>query len=247
MAWKSSPEVRARIKAAYDVAQSIVSRSLVAIYSDYVTKTGLDTVDQTGTAFLILWRGRQVLVTAKHSLLGHDGSDNPSQKSVFLNGRLHRLGELGSATLFSHPRLDISALPAHRYSVDRCLPADTLQPVRTAPKLLTIFGYLARDFRRSETDSTLLLRPHIYSSKLLHIDEDVVRMRYSRSKSVGTGSGSREHAPVPSGLSGSPMLDTNALQRGEIKVLGVFTEWSRDIGSGVSVVALAPLLDSLSE
>lgn len=247
MVWKSSPEIRARIKAAYDVAESSVSRSLVAIYSDYITKTGFETVDQTGTAFLVLWRGRQVLVTAKHSLFGPDGFDDPSRKSVFLDGRLHRLGELGSTTLFSHPSLDISAFPAHRYSVDRCLPADTLQPVRATPKLLTVFGYLARDFRRSEADSTLLLRPHIYSSKLLHIDEDVVRMHYSRSKSIGTGSGSREHAPVPSGLSGGPMLDTNALRRGQIRILGIFTEWARGFGSGVNVVALAPLLDSLSE
>jgi len=78
-------------------ALALVTPHLVAIYQE-ATLPRVKT-EQVGAGFLIKHKHRPVLITAKHTLYGHDGNEDPWAKAIFVTGFLKMLGHLKSREL----------------------------------------------------------------------------------------------------------------------------------------------------
>lgn len=242
----SSPTVRSAIDAAQKAAEVLVLPSLVAIYSDHETKGGTALPRQTGTGFLVSWSEQAALITASHTLFGYDNAEDPGRKSVFVDGGLRYLDDLRWSTIGSVSGYDLAAIYLAAFPVARCLPQQSVQPVGD-PKLVTLVGYLARDFNRSRSESRLVNRPSVYTNKVRSVADDIISFHYPRKKNLDTASAERVVAPIPHGLSGGPLLDTRRLMKGEAQVVGVFFAWDAGIGLGVSSTRLPTLLADLSD
>ena len=229
---------------AADAAESLVLPSLIAVYSDHEVPGGTVMPRQTGTGFLLAWRSRVALVTAKHVLFGHDGKDAPGRKSVFAQGGLRHLDELRWSTIGSVSEYDVAAIFLDAFPLEHCLPQFSLD-TPAAPKLATVFGYLARDFKRAHTAGRLTIRPNIYTNRVRSIENGIIRFHYPQKTNLDTSSAERVVAPIPRGLSGGPLLSTNQLRQGQVQVIGVFFAWDAGVRYGVTADTLPPLLDEL--
>lgn len=226
------------VKHVPDAASEFVQPYLLAIYDDVP--------DQIGTGFLTLWNGHPLLVTAKHVLYGHSFEDDPCSKQIFVGGELKTIQEVAASPIIEDQRLDLSILHMKDVPHERCLPYTCLKFQSVPPKMLSIMGFLERDFRRSKLESTLTPKPFIYTDKLKPLDEEFIGITYLR-RGRTTATGLSELAPIPRGLSGTMMVSATALLRETVEVFGVFTDERREQGYvfGSHINALQPLMQRL--
>jgi hypothetical protein len=221
-----------------NAAESLVQPHLVAIYDS--------APDQVGTGFLTIWNAKPLLVTAKHTLYGQYFDQDPSRKQVHIGGRLRQLNELRISRIADNHDFDVALVHVDDFNLDRCLRYTALQFDAPPPQSITIFGFLERDFRRSEIEETLWPKPYLYTNSYKDAGHQRVGMEYTN-RAVTTDTGKNEMAPIPRGLSGTVMLSTTALLTTQVKICGVFTEerLSDAYVFGTHVSVLLPLMESL--
>jgi hypothetical protein len=220
--------------------QEMVQPHLVAIYNDVP--------DQVGTAFLTIWRGKPLLVTAKHTLFGVAFNENPLTKQLHLDGDLRTLGEVSDSEIADDHDLDVAIMHVRGFDLARCLPHAALQFDASPPSLISLVGFLARDFHRSKTESMLKPKPYCYTNLRADVGPQSIGMTYTN-RAITTDTQKNEMVPIPRGLSGTLMVSTAALLLGQVKVFGVFTE-ERLIEArifGTHVFALEGLMKSLPD
>ena len=202
--------------------------------------------DQVGTGFLSLWNGKPTLITAKHTLFGENFDQDPMLKKVHLGNDLVALSEVAGSNLISNQDQDVAAIHVLGFPSDRCLPYTALQFDTPLPGVVSIVGFLLRDFRRSALSSEVKPKPFCYTNSQIELPGEFLGLKYTN-RAINTVSGERELAPVPRGLSGTVMLNTAALLLGEIKVAGIFTEerLAKSYVFGSKIRNLQPLLDEL--
>ena len=187
-----------------------VQPHLVAIYDG-----SKDEPYQVATGTLIARNERPVLLTAKHSLFGEAGNGDLMTKSIFVEGELKLVKELVSHDLMVDPNNDLIAFYVDEFSPERCFPLTCLCRERETPALVTIFGYLARDFRRDRHSGILRPSPYIYTNKACNRGSGYVGLLHPKSLNRVTLSGKEVMAPRPSGLSGCPMMNSIKLIGGK--------------------------------
>lgn len=208
-----------------ETSLELVQPHLVAVYEEK-TDPRVKTV-QIGTGFLVRHRDRPVLVTAKHVLYGHEFDEDPSQKAVLVGGLLRKLGQLDAVHLVNSDEHDLTVFYVDEFGLERCLPSSVLCPGGGDPAMVTIHGYLARDFRRDRKTGILRPAPRVYTNSRFNLGAGYVALRYPKSRNRSTG---KIMAPRPSGMSGCPMLDSLRLRERQISIVGVFTEYRGDQG-----------------
>jgi hypothetical protein len=206
-------------------AERLIQPALVAVYeADHRGRPR-----QIGTGFLVLWRDRPFVVTAKHTLYGHSYDEDPAEKLIFADGRLDRLPSFGIDQIVKADEFDVAGFYADIYEPERCLSSDSLfRSSREGPNLITIFGYLARDFRRN--DATLRPKPWLYTDVEVAGEPGYVTMAYPKNRALETRSSRRTMTSRPEGLSGCPMLDAADLARGQVSIRGLFTDQPPESG-----------------
>src|SRR5664279_4422239 len=110
---------------------ALVQPHLVAIYlqeTEPKAKT-----QQVGTGFLVRYKNRPVLITAKHTLYGKRGDENPGEKAIVVPGGLKLIGHLQSRELVQENTYDIAAMYVDEFDLARCLPLSSLTPVDVPP------------------------------------------------------------------------------------------------------------------
>jgi hypothetical protein len=224
----------------------LVFPALVAIYE---RPDGSDIATfQSGTGFLIRLRGRPALVTARHTLYGHRFDEDPWKKHIVFNGRLRSLFELRTNKILQHLSDDLTALYADELGLAGSLPPSCLLPTEATCPLVSIYGFLGRDFRRHLHVGALRPQPYLYANVRAAARSGCVGIYYpTKNKNIDPRTGNTVQAPRPEGLSGGPMLDTVRLSFGMIRIVGVFTEQKngRGLGEGASkVIALLRQLDA---
>ncbi len=75
----------------------------------------------------------------------------------------------------------------------------------------------------------------LYTNVGVAVGSGLVGLRYTHRRNINTTSGLSSVTPVPSGLSGCPMVDTVGLIRGEVRIVGVLTEQSNGQARGEDV------------
>jgi hypothetical protein len=218
--------------------QEMVQPHLVAIYNDKP--------DQVGTAFLTIWHGKPILVTAKHTLFGVAFNENPLAKQVHLDGDLRTLGEISDSEIADNHDLDVAIMHVRGFDPARCLPYTALQFNASPPRMISLVGFLARDFHRSKTESTLKPKPYCCTNLQVDVGPQRIGMKYTN-RAMTTDTQKNEMAPIPRGLSGTLMVSTSALLLKQIKVFGIFTDerLSEAHVFGTHVLALDGLMKSL--
>ncbi len=204
-------------------ALSLVQPYLVAIYQEK-SKLRCD-IEQIGTGFLIAHQDCAVLVTAKHTLYGHDGSESAGDKAIFVDDGLQKIGHLKSHEVCKLENDDIAAMYVDEFSLKQCLPQASLCTHCATPKGVTIQGFLARNFNRQATTGVLRPTPYIYTNSRKEYDSGLVALKYPKNRNRSTNSGKRVMAPCPRGISGGPMLDADKLALDQISIIGVFTDY----------------------
>lgn len=213
----------------------LLQPSLVALYKSHHIRP--QNPVQVGTGFVIKYSGKTVMVTAAHTLWGHDGNEEPGEKAFLANGKLTYVEDCGGKVIRCR---DIAIFLAEPLGSRQHIPYGSLQ--FTQAKMITIGGYLARDFRRG--NGGLMPAPWIHTDRRVPVAEGLVGLRYS-SKVVRQGNGKRVRPPSPSGLSGGPMIDAVQLALGRIGVVGVFTEQSHGTARGEPSLLLKDMLAGL--
>lgn len=218
--------------------QQLVQPHLLAIYDERP--------DQVGTAFLTLWHGKPLIVTARHTLFGKSGNDDPFAKQIHVDGDLRLLRDVSLSRIESNKELDVAIMHVGCFDPKRCLPYTGLQFATPLPGMISIVGFLARDFHRSKSDSVLMPKPYCYTNNKIDLEPQFVGLKYTN-RGITTETGRNEMAPIPRGLSGTLMVSTPALLLKKVNVIGVFTEERLSEGHvfGTHVSALCPLMDSL--
>ena len=211
---------------------------LVAIYRG--TK---DKPEQVATGFLLRCKSRRVFLTAKHSLYGEHGDVDPMTNMIFVNGELKFINELKSHRLKVDPDNDLVALYVEEFPPKRAFPVESLCRTQEASALVTILGYLARDFRRDRTG--LHPGPYVYTNKARDHGHGYVGLLHPKSLNRDTESRTKVMAPKPSGLSGCPMLNSVKLLKGEVCIVGVFTDQRDGIAFGEASPKVLALLSKL--
>ncbi|TCQ71311.1 hypothetical protein EDF68_1285 [Ochrobactrum sp. BH3] len=228
------------IKEIPEVVQEIVVPRLVAIYDDRNA--------QIGTAFLTMWKGRQLLVTAKHCLYGPTFSEDPWIKKIYVEDQLVELNTVATSTIACTQNLDVAIVHVSGFRNDRALPYSVLQFNKTPPDRLTLVGFLARDFKRDISAETLRPAPFCYTNTKYAWSSEFVGISYPN-RAITTDTGQREFSPIPRGLSGTLMLDAVSMLLGQIKVYGVFTDERMHEAHvfGTHIDALDSLFDKLAD
>jgi hypothetical protein len=225
-------------------ADELVFPSLVPIYD----RRGDDvTVRQIGTGFLLADNGCQFLVTARHVLYGHDNSEDPWAKWILSNGRIRPLSEGHGRQIHMGIEHDIAGLRGIDVNGRNPLPTSCVLSDDAKCRLISIYGFLGRDFKRDIKTGLLTNTAFFYTNKRISIGYNYVGISYPRRKGVMTGTGARVHSPIPRGMSGCPMLDTNLLVRGVVNIVGVFTDFlpsGRAYGENSS--AISNLINQIS-
>jgi hypothetical protein len=202
--------------------------------------------EQVGTAFLTIWNGKPLLVTAKHTLFGKSYNENPLAKQVHLDGDLRTLGELSDSAIADDHDVDVAITHVRGFDITRCLPYTALQFDVPLPSAITLVGFLARDFHRSKIEATVMPKPYCYTNVQVDVGPQRIGIKYTN-RAIATDTRRNEQAPIPRGLSGTLMVSSPALLLGQIKVLGVFTEerLSQAHVFGTRISALNGLMKSL--
>lgn len=213
----------------------LIQPSLVALYGSHHFRP--QNPVQVGTGFVIRYSDKTVVVTAAHTLWGHDGKEEPGEKAFLASGKLTYVGDCGGQVIRCR---DIAIFVAEPLGSRRHIPYGSIQ--QNQAKMITIGGYLARDFRRGH--GCLMPAPWIHTDQRVPVAQDLVGLRYT-SKVVRQGNGKRVRPPSPSGLSGGPMIDAVQLALGGISVVGVFTEQSHGTARGEPSILLKEMLAAL--
>ncbi|GEM_PF-1958799 len=219
---------------------SLIKPSLVAIYVSHKTKP--ENPVQVGTGFLIARCSRPVLITAKHTLRGENLKEDPGDKAVHVDGSWVYIGD-GKRTIVEPKDRDLAVAYMDEFRLDQCLALSHLSSQVQSPKIVTIGGFIARDFRRR--GNTLLPAPYIYSSVGVVVDAGLVGLRYPKRRNVDTKTSKAGVTSRPSGLSGCPMVDTIKLIKGTVSVVGVFTDQKNGKAWGEDANILQTALASL--
>lgn len=196
-------------------------KHLVAIYDDKD--------NNIGTGFLTWWNRKQVFVTAMHCLYGASFSEDPYIKQVHVDNGLVPLDNVLIGKILSNQQTDIAVFYAQGFDADRAIPYSALQFNKHQPDMITVVGYLARDFRRNRSDETLRPKPLSHSDKSVSKGSEKVAVRYLN-RAISSDTGLRQLAPIPRGLSGTVMLNTTSLLLQKLEVYGVFTDEKLDEG-----------------
>lgn len=232
-------------KAAIAVAESFfrqrVQPSLVAIYCSQQHRP--DTPVQTGTGFLVLHRSRPVLVTAKHVLRGKTFAENPAERAVHVNGRWVYIGD-GDRELVETADRDLALTYMDEFPPQQCLSADLIATDDQAVRIITIGGFLARDFTRSQSMGVLQPSPLVFSNVREAAEPGLIGLRYSKRHNISQ-TGAAVVNSDPNGISGGPMLDTLRLAYGKIVIAGVFTEMHHGRGYGESAHVVCTALAAM--
>jgi hypothetical protein len=115
----------------------------------------------------------------------------------------------------------------------------------TTGPVVSICGFLGRDFRRQLSIKLLKPQPYLYANLRAPVGLEYVGVLYPKSKNIDPRTGNRVQAPRPEGLSGCPMLDTIRLSLGVVRVVGVFTEQKNGLALGETAHKLCSLLEKL--
>jgi len=207
------------VKCVADQSEKLVQPSLVAIYAENINGKP----DQIGTGFLLLHNERPLLVTAKHVLYGHNFDEDPTEKLLFLEGELVHISESGVNEICSAKDHDIAAFYADCIEKNRCLTKYRFHSNQVSKlAVLTIHGYLSRDFKRD--GETLRPAPRLYTDKIVDYEEGYVAISYPKNRAKKTDTGERVMTAIPRGMSGCPILNSTGLYKGEIEIAGVFTD-----------------------
>jgi hypothetical protein len=218
----------------------LVQASLVPIY---VERDGpLRPLDQVGTGFLIRHQNQTFLGTAKHVLRGKDHDEDPWAKVVIASGRRFYLNDLHHTGLVEAVDEDVAIIHIKEFETERCLPSDVLGEWRSA-RLLTIHGFLSRDFKRNAAANTTFPKPWVITNAVGNPSARWIEMKYPRSRFRDAQSKLVVTAPIPAGISGSPMLDSLELFWGKVRILGVFTEQDNGKARGEWAAVVRRLLD----
>jgi Trypsin-like peptidase domain len=248
MTRKATPkrDVSDRFRRIKETSHKLVQPHLVAIYGKAEPKFK---TEQIGTGFLVKHNGRPMLLTARHVLRGHNSDEEPSEKAIFVAGCLKRIGELRSQNLFFAMEHDIAAVHVDEFGLEKCLPLSCLSAVEPTTRLVTIHGFLAREFKRDTSLGILKPAPHVYTNTRNDIGSGYVGLQYPKSQNRSTDTGKKVMAPRPSGMSGCPMLDGDKLTERKISIIGVFTDYCRERGMafGESATNALALLDRMSK
>jgi hypothetical protein len=214
-----------KMKQVYQNVQELLGASLIAFYED----DGNKLATQTGSGFAVLVDGRPFILTAKHCLYGHHDEKTPSE-FYFHNGE--GLEKVPDEAVVSLPDDDIAGFFTDSIDVGRCLPESAIVGGPSAgTAMLLIYGFLHRDFHRHQV--ILMPGPWAIAETEVPSPPGYITMRYERSNVVNAATGQRTTGPIPSGLSGGPMLDVAALYRGYVSVRGVFVKTGVNAGTAI--------------
>lgn len=208
--------------------QSLVQPSTIAIYASNASRP--DTPVQVGTGLLTRRQSRPVLITAKHVLRGHALNEDPAEKAVQISGHWVYVGD-GSRELVEPTGRDLSVMFMDEFGLCQCLQSPSSPPPDF--RIITMGGYLSRDFKRSE--NTLRPAPRIYTNVALSAAPGMIGLRHPKRRNVNTSTGASAVSPTPRGLSGGPMVDSLALLKGAVVLLGILTEMSNGSARGEHV------------
>ncbi len=211
--------------------QRLVQPNIIAIYASH--KSRPDTPVQVGTGFLIQHQSRPVLITARHVLRGHTFKEDPAEKSVHINGSWVYVGD-GSRTLVEPEGRDLSVMFMDEFAPRQCLSTPSSRPPDS--KIITMAGFLSRDFKRS--GNGLHPSPRTYTNVAVPVAPGMVGLRHPKRRNVDTFTGAPVVSPIPRGLSGGPMVDSLALLKGTVVLMGALTEMSDGIaqGEGIDII-----------
>ena len=219
----------------------LVEPSLIAIYG--ANESRPEVPEQVGSGVLIQHRDRPVLVMAKHVLTGQNFDEDPAEKAVMVDGRWVYIGDSGREVIQSKD-LDLVVTCMDELATKKCLSADRITGSASIPKIASIGGYLARDFKRSQVDGVLRPSPLVYSNITTKMPCGKIGLKYPKRHNV-TDEGEAVFNPIPRGLSGGPMLDTVALLKGSVLIVGVFTDQRDGLAFGEHGLAIREFLDSM--
>jgi len=208
--------------------QRLVQPSAIAIYAPHGSRP--DTPVQVGTGLLMRRQSRPVLITARHVLRGHTFNEDPAEKAVHINGSWVYVGD-GSRNLVEPKGRDLSVMFMDEFALCRCLETPSSLPLVST--IITMGGYLSRDFKRS--GNTLRPAPRVYTNVAVPAAPGMIGLRHPRRRNVNTSTGASAVSPAPRGLSGGPMVDSLALLKGAVVLLGVLTEMSNGSARGEDV------------
>jgi len=204
-------------------AELLMQPHLLAIYSDDAAVSNGGQPVQIGTGFLVSSTKLPVLITAEHTLYGHDGTQDPTKKLIFANNNLSRFDTL-QVQFKRTGSFDVVAIHGLNLPGKPLLPPTAWRPGGSTPRVLTVIGYLARDFHRSAAGGMLRPQPFAFTNRSTGLRNGRLAMEYPHHRVVGTFSGRKVQAPIPQGLSGGPILDTLGLLQRRLILLGIFTE-----------------------
>lgn len=205
-------------------AVALVQPHLVAIYE--LPPEPKEHPVQVGTGFKVRDTDCVTVLTAKHVLYGHDGSENPGDKAIFTPSGLKKLGELRLPEVASVR--DLAAFRVAEFPLSDCLPLTCLSPTEVTPLAVSLVGYLARDFRRDAKSGFLRPATRIYTNTRVDYASGYVAFKHPKARNIATDTGVKVTAPDPGGMSGGPMLDSEKLTQGELCIVGIFTDYLRE-------------------
>jgi hypothetical protein len=220
-----------------------IQPSLVAIYADHPFRPNV--IFQTGTGYLVRHRDRPVIITAMHTLYGESEQEDPGSKSFFWDGKLHYVDDV-PRQIVREPNYDVAALFADELATKPQLSTGSIVWPTTPIPLITIGGYLARDFKRSGSILKPSIRMHTDSRMNPPKGVGFVALRYTRRRNKNSFSGLRLQAtPRPAGLSGGPMLDSFSLLTSVPQIIGTFTDLVGGAAFGANSAVIQKLLAAM--
>lgn len=202
--------------------ETLVLPSLVQIYVSNPKKPVVP--EACGTGFLVNIRKRAAIITAKHVLFGNTGTENPGEKSFHVDGKFVYVGDCDDGNILVGST-DVAVFYADKLSALPRFHLSNLSVVSGTSSLYTVVGYLARDFKRPSPH--LSPAPRSFTQKALPVKNNRIYMSYPQRNNINTNTGQPIAAPPkPKGMSGGPILNTAELIKGNVEIVGVFTEQS---------------------
>lgn len=196
---------------------ALAERYLVAIYK-YDEKK--DRNYQTATGFMININGIPFLLTAAHSIYGASFKENSHKKNIFLVDSPILFNEISNPRFIFDKELDIAILTCDEFLDRESISIEEIAHKNT-PKILTVAGYLARDFKKD--GEILRPSPRTYSGKFA-TKESYIALHYQRGKVKEEGSDQIIRGPILRGLSGGPIINTELLCQNTLSLCGIFIE-----------------------
>jgi hypothetical protein len=209
---------------ATEFSRRAVAPALMAFYED----NGKGLAQQNGTGFLLNVDDRPFVVTAKHVLFGHGFNQPPEKHSFFTRSGLRIVN---SQFVIALPDGDLAGFFAPDIDIARCLPLTSIQSGNRTSTLISMHGFLRRGFHRHQAH--LRPEPWIVTTRECPAEQGYVAMEYVRRRVINAVTRKRTRAPIPHGMSGSPMMDTTELFHGRVTIRGVFVELGQGVGTAI--------------